>query len=120
MASVLVSGKCVVHEQRRKMRSECVGRWRERCREYGDRGVGFQGLWPLPCLLRMPGRGEGMAWRLGQQKPRGAAVLVLARVAVCAQTGVERGSSSSSRRRSSRSGGGGRIGTTSRTGGIGW
>lgn len=66
----------------------------------------------------MPGRGEGMAWRLGQEKPRGAAVLVLARVAVCAQTGVERGSSSS-RRRSSRSGGG-RIGTTSSTGGIGW
>lgn len=84
-------------------------------------GLVFWGLWPLPCLLRMPGRGEGMAWRLGQEKPRRAAVLVLARVAVCGQTGVERGSSSSSssRRRSSRSGGG-RIGTTSSTGGIGW
>lgn len=82
-----------------------------------DRGLrgGKCGLGPLPCLLRVPGRGEG-AGRLGQKEPRGAAVLVVGGVAVCGQTGVDRGRSWSSSR------GGGRIGTSRRstTGGIGW
>ena len=93
----------------------------------GGLRVPTQDSGPLPCLLRGPGGGEG-AWRLGQKKPRWAAVLMVGRVAVSGQTGVEGGSSSRRRRRrSSRSScGGSRIATSSRrsssssTGGIRW
>ncbi len=73
-------------------------------------------VWARALTLPAPGAGQGGGRRrLGQKEPRGAAVLVVGGVAVCGQTGVDRGRSWSSSR------GGGRIGTSrSTTGGIGW